>query len=173
MEKEKWASQPAARPAPANQPNRPAQPSPLLFAGPRARSSRPAPTRAQQPSSRRSASPACLAAFASCHCHLTPCVSCTSPTPARLPASACSRCLLDPACQPYCASSPCRGQPPRDQTPTALAGGRPRGHAQGMPLSPLRRAHATTRAPLDASVRLRSPLGLHPSITELHGRARL
>jgi len=169
-EKKKKASQ--ARPAPTSPTGQPS-PSHLLSASPRARSSRPAPTHAQQPSSWPSASPARPAAFASCRCHLTPCVSRTSPTPTRLPASACSRCPLDPACQPYCSSSPRRAQPPRDQTPTALAGGGPGGHAQGMPLSPLRHAHATMRVPLDASVRLRSPLGLHPPITELHGRARL
>ena len=151
MEKEKWASQPAARPAPANQPNRPAQPSPLLSAGPHACSSRPAPTRVQQPSSRPSASPARPAAFASCRCHLTPCVSRTSPMPARLPVSACSRCLLDPARQRYCASSPRRTQTTTRQSPDSngrVGQGSCPGHG---PVSPLRHAHATPRTPLDAS----------------------
>ena len=77
----------------------------------------------------------------------------TSPMPARLPVSACSRCPLDPARQRYCASSPRRAQTTARQSPNSNGrvgqGSCPR-HG---PVSPLRRAHATPRTPLDASSR--------------------
>jgi len=97
------------------------------------------PTRAQQPSKQPSArrprpraSPLSLVAAAT-----WPRMSAAPPPQCRLPPTP---------------------QPPRDRRPTAMAGVGQGGHARGTALSPWRCAHATMRAPLDASMRLRSPL---------------
>ena len=106
--------------------------------GPPARSSRPAQLAwpAQQVAQRASPTPARLPVFPCCRCHLAPHVS-------RTPATV--------------SSSPHASTAARSEADSNGRGGL-WGHARGTALSPWRRAHATMRAPLHASTRLRSPL---------------
>ena len=91
---------------------------------------------------------------ASSRCHLAPHISRALLT--RVPLCfARSRCPLDPACQSHPVYSVVFSTPTlnrlRDQAPTAVAG-RARGSRPGHgPVSPLCRAYATVREPLDAT----------------------
>ena len=117
-------------------------------------SAQPAPARAR-PSLRPSNARA-LPAFARCRCRWTPRVSRTTPTPARLLASACSRCRWTPQVSPTIllihAVHDHRVTEPRQQWQ-----GGPGGHARAMALPPLGAAPTPTpcqpptpRKPLDA-----------------------
>ena len=73
------------------------------------------------------------------HCHLGPTCRHTLPMPVRLPVSTCSRCLLDPARQRYCASSPRRAQTTVRQSPDSngtVGQGSCPGHGPVSPLAP-------------------------------------
>ena len=129
----------ASRPASAQQPS---QPNHTRIRPARARGPACGPASPARP-------PASLAVAAT----LAPRVSRTLPMPVRLPVSACSRCLLDPARQRYCASSPRRAQTTvRQSSDSNGRGGQGSCPGHG-PVSPLRRAHATPHTPLDASSR--------------------
>ena len=103
---------------------------------------------------------------------LAPRVSRALPTRALI-SFARSRCQRNPTCQRYCASSPRpRRIPPPTERRQRWQGG-PGGHARGMDLSPpWRHAHATPR---DYRMQASAVIAFDPcpSITELHGRARL